>query len=215
MAKGTPSLPQVIQQGIEQALANVHTTMPGKVVAYNTAESTVDVQPHFKRKYVGFDAQTLPVIPRVPIAWPRFGNAWIRIPIKVGDYVQLQFAERSLDRWMSRGEPTDPEFPAKHALADAIAVPGLHPATAPLTAKGADTSLEIANGTGYIEITSAGRFKFENAAAELLTELINLLAQMTAAANIQVVPATGTGTFSVAVLAQLAIIKTKLEALKA
>jgi hypothetical protein len=132
-----------------------------------------------------------------------------------GDPVLLVFAERSLENWLNSGEVSAAPDYSRFALKDAIAIPGIRSKGNPITPNGAATSAEFALGTTAIELTAAGKVKIGTPAVELLTQLVSLLTQLVSPANIQVVPATGTGTFSPAVLVQLNIIKIALEALKA
>jgi hypothetical protein len=47
--------------------------------------------------------------------------------------VALVFSDRSLDRWLNAGGVVDPGTYRMHDLSDAIAIPGLHPWSAPWT----------------------------------------------------------------------------------
>ena len=63
---------------MDSRIDEIHTAMPGKVVSFNSTRNTVDVQPQFRqsteRADGTFEVEDLPVIPDVPIAWPRGGG---------------------------------------------------------------------------------------------------------------------------------------------
>ncbi len=167
----SPGQLEVINLAIERFMGEVHTMQPGKIVDYDHATQTATVQPSLKRKYVGVEAQLLPQLKNVPVIFPSFKTGWLRFPLAVGDTVMLLFSERSLDVWWTNGGEVDPQIPHKFHLSDAVAVPGLNPSTAPIVPKGASTSVELAFGTAWLEITAAGQFKIKNSFAELFSAL--------------------------------------------
>jgi hypothetical protein len=165
-----PALQRVIRMAFDCILANVHTCMPGKIESFDKATGLAKVKPLLMRKYVKETAaKELPVISGVPVLFPRLGTAVLRFPVTAGDYVSLFFAERSLDKWLAKGGMVDPEDPARFALNDAIAVLGLYPKTEVLTANGADTSLELALGTSWIEIKTSGEILVKNGSNKSVT----------------------------------------------
>jgi hypothetical protein len=158
VAKINETLTKVISDAIENALSDLHTCLPGRIESYDEATGLAKVVPLLRRKYVKESAAVeLPVISGVPVIFPRAGASWIKLPIKSGDYVLLVFAERSLDLWIERGGSIDPEDSAKFSLNDAVAIPGIYPKPSVMDPKGASTSLEITNGSAFIEITEAGK----------------------------------------------------------
>ena len=65
------------------------------------------------------------------------------MPLRRGDGVQLQFADRALERWLSRpmGEQVAAGDERVHDLTDCIAVPGLYPLTSASNAENNDDVL--------------------------------------------------------------------------
>lgn len=133
----TPTWAEVIREGFNARLAEVHTAMPAKVVAYDAAAQTVDVQPLVKRLVANEDgalvAESYPQIPAVPVVFPRAGDNWITFPIAADDVVLLVFCERPLDAWRAADAESDPGDTRMHALGDAVAIPGVYPTARPLT----------------------------------------------------------------------------------
>lgn len=170
-----PTLTEVMKNAIDQTLTNVHTSMPGVIESYDFATGLASVKPSFKRKYAGETESTeYPVVSGVPVIFPRVANAFLRLPVAKGDNVLLVFAERSLDKWMERGGAVAPADPAKFGLNDAVAIPGLYPKTNPVNPNGANTSLEIAVGSSWIEIKSDGSIYINATKAVINSPNVNL-----------------------------------------
>lgn len=204
---------KAIRMGIEQRLETLHTHMPGQIVKWSQRTGRANVQPllmvHFKNQA---SATPLPVISNVPVEFPRSGTSYIKLPMAVGDLVTLHFAERSLDNWLQSGGLVMPTKLDKFALKDAIATPGVYPFNRPLAYRGADGSLELGNGPGFLEITAAGKFKLALGPNELLTILSALLTTLAGATVVD--PSAGPLPFSPTVITALTNAKAQIEAMK-
>ena len=124
------TMAQVISRALDARLADVHVAMPARIERYDAAAQTADCKPLVKRPVVvdGVElVESLPVIPSVPVAFPRAGAWFLSFPIVKGDTVLLIFADRSLDQWLERGGEVDPGDVRTHALDGAIAMVGLYP----------------------------------------------------------------------------------------
>ena len=99
----SPDLAEVLRAAVFQGLADTHTAMPGRVEKYDSQRQKADVKPLLKRTVVNLDgtelSEELPVIPDVPVVFPRAGGFFISLPIKKGDFVLLVFCERSIDNY--------------------------------------------------------------------------------------------------------------------
>lgn len=152
-----PELVRLILDAIEDRLLDLHTGLPAKVLVFDPATNSVDVQPLLLRARRDEDGVLttfpLPVISRVPIEYPCGGGWSITWPLSVGDTVDLAFCERSLDRWKEAppGDLVDPASTRKHDLSDAIAKPCLRPRTAPIP-NVSPTNLRIANDAGTVVV---------------------------------------------------------------
>lgn len=173
----TPSLSAVLAKAIDAALLEMHTCLPGKVVRVDVTKSQCDVEPLLKRQYWDGEIVALPVITNVPIGFYRAGKAFISLPVKIGDFVELRFSERSLDLWLLQGGLIDPNEGRKFHLSDAIAYPGLYPFSDPPVGASA-TDIIIKNDVAKITLNPTGKFKIEGAGAELLDLLISVLSQL-------------------------------------
>jgi len=176
----TPSLSEVILNGIDQVMGNLHTSLPGRIESYDPGKQLAKVKPLLKRKYASeADAISLPIISNVPVIFPRASNAFLKLPVQSGDYVQLIFNERSLERWIDLGGEVDPQDPSKFDLNGAVAIVGLYPKTEPLESNGETASIELANGSSYIEIKESGEILVTNGEALLQIDGGNVKIQAT------------------------------------
>lgn len=110
---------------------NIHTSLPGKVVRYNAAKKTADVQPAvnnvlYDTAGVEISSERLPIIPDVPVSFPRGGGWHLSFPLAPGDHVTLVFAESATGQWRVTGEVSDPSDARRHSLASPTAFPGAH-----------------------------------------------------------------------------------------
>lgn len=153
------TLAQVLRDHAEARLMDVHTAMPGRVEAYDSATQLADVKPLLKRVYVDAEGnelvESLPVIPSVPVAFPRGGGYFISFPVEPGDYVELIFCERSIDQWMAQGGEVDPADPRLHPLDGAVAIAGVYPSTEALPDAHAENMALGKSGGKQIHIKAA------------------------------------------------------------
>lgn len=128
----SPDLAEVIKAAIANATGEIHTALPGKVEKYDSAKQRVDVKPLLKKAVINIDGTestvALPVIPDVPVMFPRAGGFFLTFPIQKGDFVLLVFVERSTDLFLAGpGADTDPVDFRTHDLSDAVAFPCFYP----------------------------------------------------------------------------------------
>ena len=126
----SPTLSEVLRVALDARLADLHVSLPGRVERYDPKTKLADVKPLLKSTVIDDEDNeqkvSLPVIPNVPVVFQGAGGFRVTFPVQPGDTVLLVFAERSIDRWISQGGEVDPVDLRQHALADAIAVPGLN-----------------------------------------------------------------------------------------
>ncbi|MCK5610312.1 hypothetical protein KAR91_51040 [Candidatus Pacearchaeota archaeon] len=126
-----PEFEDVIREAIISNIMDLRVAMPVRVEKYNKDRQEVDVQPLIKKKYrLNDEIASLPIIPSVPVNFQSSdnGNAYIALPIKVGDLGYVIVCDRSIDKWLSgEGQEVLPEDIRIHNMTDAIFVPGLRP----------------------------------------------------------------------------------------
>lgn len=166
----TPSFAKVILDAIDAKLFDANFATPAKIISYDHKKGLVNVQPCLKKKYPDGRVVDPPVIYNVPIQMPRSGASWIHIPVKKGDYVQLTFQDRSIDKWISSGGFLHPEDVRKHDASDAVATPGLYPSNEPMDIKNPD-DLVIKNGSMEINVKENGKIEIKNGSNEFFSTL--------------------------------------------
>ena len=87
----TPTLAEFFRHALESRLIDFHTAMIGKVQHYDAKKQTADVVPQIKRLIESEDgemiAESLPILPDVPVLFPRANSFFFSVPIKAGDLV--------------------------------------------------------------------------------------------------------------------------------
>lgn len=118
---------EILNLIIERAISKINTTLPAKIVKYDFTKQKASVQPLIN--YVSQEGEEveLPIINNVPVKMPRSGGAIIKLPVNVGDYVELSFHQRSLEEWLRDGKQSTPDDPRTYDLTDATATIGLNP----------------------------------------------------------------------------------------
>lgn len=123
------TLAEVVRAGIEAAKADLHTCLPAIITAWDPATQLADVKPVVRQHYLDEDmtlqSEQMPVIPSVPVVFPRTQSFAITFPVAVGDRCLLIFSESSTDRYLANGgTDVDDPITRRHALDDAFALIG-------------------------------------------------------------------------------------------
>lgn len=149
------------QTALHSALAHLQTHMwtalPGQIESYDSDANTVEVQPTVQGLITHSDGNThpvdLPVLPDVPVYFPRGGGVTFTFPIQKGDECLVIFSSRCIDGWwQSGGSQLAPEF-RMHDLSDGFALIG--PMSQPNRISGISTStaqIRSDDGKAYIEL---------------------------------------------------------------
>lgn len=136
MSGDPTSLADAVTGAIDATLGKIHTSMPGKVVSYNSLAQTADVQPMCKRQLFNADGEkvyeSLPLLPAVPVCFPRGGGYVVTFPLQAGDTVVLVFSEAGLAEFLATGSEAEPWDTRRHHISNAVAIPSISPDTAPL-----------------------------------------------------------------------------------
>lgn len=140
MSTLTPTLADVIDFYLANDRAELHVAVPGRVQSYDAAAQTVVVEPQTKK--VSRDADdtrivdTLPVLPAIPVSWPRGGGYFLSMPLEAGDGGLIVFTDTDIGAWRDSGQVADPGDERRHGLGGAVFVPGLEPVARALTGAG-------------------------------------------------------------------------------
>lgn len=168
----TPDLGDAMRAIIDSVMQDVNVALPAKISSYNKATQYADVQIQLYQKFGDGSLKLPPVIPNVPVKWPRAagGKAFIHLPLAAGDDVLLVFSQRSLDNWKNQGGASDPGDPRKHHITDAYALVGgsaLPDAFEPTTSD----SIELVNDQTHMIIKPGGQVQVINDTGELVDTL--------------------------------------------
>lgn len=108
--------------------AGLWTALPAYVVSYDPASVTAVLQPTIKgvlQKPDGsYEAVNLPLLPDVPVVFPRGGGATLTFPVSAGDECLVVFSSRCIDAWWQSGGIQLPMEPRMHDLSDGFAILG-------------------------------------------------------------------------------------------
>ncbi len=119
---------------ITARLAGLCTGCVGVVEEYDAATKQATVSPVVRGRFDQGSTFKYPPIPEVPVRFPAGGGYVLVFPLRVGDFVWLDFADRSLDDWEDSSGDTDvePASTRRHHISDAVAYAGIRPFGAPL-----------------------------------------------------------------------------------
>lgn len=119
-------LHDTIDQGVEFALADVHTIVVAKITAVN--EKTISCTPVINR-VVDEESKPLPEFIEVPPVILQGGNSYIAEPIKSSDYCLVLISERCYDAWYAGSDFVSPLEMRMHDYSDGFALCGVNPAS--------------------------------------------------------------------------------------
>lgn len=128
-------LGEVLRRGIDSRVADVWTAFPAKVLSYDADNQVADLEPKIRRPLPTDDGtiefEDLPVLPNVPIRFPRGGGDQYAItwPLQAGDWVDVTVETYSSSGWRQTGETGDPLDVRAHNLSSVYARPGASPNT--------------------------------------------------------------------------------------
>jgi hypothetical protein len=183
--------------------------LPGKVTKVDVKAGRCDVKPLLKKKHhASGEVTEIPVIPNVLIGTYRAGQAYISLPLKVGDYVELKFCERSIDLWATKGGTVDPKDSRRFDLTDATAYPGMYPLTDPPVDADPD-NIVIKNRFSKFEIAPDGKFALSGPLLEFFQLMVDTLDDIISAQVLD--PLSGSLPFNPATIAALTLRKQALE----
>lgn len=117
-------LHDTIGQGVEFALADVHTIVVAKITAVN--EKSINCVPVINR-VVGGQSVPLPEFIEVPPVILQGGSSYIAEPIAAGDYCLVLISERCYDSWYAGSDFVSPLEMRMHDYSDGFALCGVNP----------------------------------------------------------------------------------------
>lgn len=125
-------LVDAIQRALRGERDDIHTCMPGKVVRYYPTDQTADVQlqlkkPLFDENSDRQDGTSYPMLPKVPVIWPRAGGYIHGMPMTAGDFVWVMFSEGGTGEYRNTGQESEPFDVSRHTITYPYCLPGASP----------------------------------------------------------------------------------------
>jgi len=121
-----PTLAEVLQQAMDARAAQIRTAIPAEVYVYSHSTQTASVRPT-----VWTDGEAPPIIPYVPVYWPRGNGAYLHMPLRahsdkwLGTMGLLIACEADIGEWRRTGQEGPPADEARHHLQSAVFFPGI------------------------------------------------------------------------------------------
>src|ERR1700735_500945 len=112
---------------VKAALHDLWTGMPGIVQSFNAAAMTAEVQPAIQGREQAQDGtltnKNLPLLVDCPVQFPSGGGVTLTMPLKQGDEVWINIANRCIDAWWSQGGIQSQAEVRMHDLSDGFVFP--------------------------------------------------------------------------------------------
>ena len=124
----------VVTEMIKSGVASMHVGSVAVVVAYDATQQRCSCKPVVRGGIKGStQGVEWPVLTNVPVRFPAGGDFSVTYPIKEGDFVWLDFGDRSIDDWLNSGQSdVTPQSKRRFHISDAVAYPGTRPFSKPL-----------------------------------------------------------------------------------
>lgn len=119
---------QTLEAHRHAIFGSLRVAMPGIIQSFDPDAVTCTVLPAIYGQRLRDDgtlvSEELPIIPDVPVVFPRGGGCTLTFPVKTGDECLLVFSDRCIDFWWQSGGVQEPVDPRQHDLSDAFAIVG-------------------------------------------------------------------------------------------
>ena len=124
----SPTALDVIQAHLDLLEQDMHTCMVARVQSYDAAKQVADLVPVVRHAVEQPDGSTvyeeLPVLPAVPIAFPRAGAWFIGFPVTPGDFVVVHVFDAAHEHWRAGdGAAQHPGDLRRRSLGSVVAYP--------------------------------------------------------------------------------------------
>ncbi len=130
MASITPSTSDIFTIALDGMLLDFRVALPGIIKTYDNAAQTAEVQLMVKRVVEDTNGdlteESFPVLPDVPVIFPRGGTFGITFPLAAGDNVLVLFCDMSIDQWRAKNRESAPDDLRLHDTNGAVCIPGLY-----------------------------------------------------------------------------------------
>jgi hypothetical protein len=193
------TLPELLRKSSRATVNELHTCLPGKVAAWDATKNLADVELQVSLSTWDDDQNRTyedpPVLPAVPVVWPRAGGFVITLPLAVGDMVLVIFSETSTAEWRATGQKSKPADARRLSIGHPVCIPGFFPDVTQMAAgdagarantmilgkDGSDLQVRIDNTNIKLGASATDFVALASKVATELTKIQTTLASATAA----------------------------------
>lgn len=122
------TLAECIQAGVETALGDLHTALPGRVVSYDATKGLAVVEACVALPLPAEDDAIVydpfPQFADVPVAFPSGGGMLVAWNLAAGDPCTILFSELACPHYLLDGEIENPTDTRRHSLGYPTVLPG-------------------------------------------------------------------------------------------
>lgn len=145
---------------LEGLQAIMWTALPGRVVSFNPAKRTAEVQPTIQARVNNEDGSfawvSMPLLVDCPVVFPAGGDLLLTFPLAPGDEVLVVFSSRCIDNWWKTGGIQTQAELRMHDLSDGFVIPTVQsePNVIPVNMEAAE--LRNKAGTSKVRLLNNG-----------------------------------------------------------
>lgn len=115
---------ELLEQAKERAVMDVRVSMPARIVSFDAATKTAQVEIMLKMVDEDDAAVDYPPLTDCPCVFTRGGGFHVVHPYKAGDNGLVLFSDRCLDGWFESGQAAVPMDYRIHSMSDAYFIGG-------------------------------------------------------------------------------------------
>src|ERR1044072_2420808 len=130
IAERAPEQVELLKRQEDAINANLRVMMPAKIVSFDAATQRATVQPLFRERIIDRSNGNLswsdpPVLPDLPVCFPKFGNFVLTMPPQEGDECVVGFADLSIESWKANGDLQNWVDRRRHDWSDGVVYIGI------------------------------------------------------------------------------------------
>lgn len=201
--------------------ADMNIMLPGRIVEFDPVKQQAKVEVMAMQYHAvndsddnEFEAKEYPILEEVPIVQTRGGSFAFTKPVKAGDGVMLNFAQKSFEEFYKNNKNEEPASRRMNDLSDAVATLGFEPEEKKLeNYDNTNMQFRAGDGTSAITFSPDGKFAIEGNGEELLTivsELLDLLSGEVAVVG----TGSSAGDWAISHQGDFGALKSRLDAIK-
>ncbi len=121
---------KLIRRMINNAVSDIHTSMPAQVISYDAATNLVSIQPVIniiRSDDPDNDVIQMPVLEDIPCKQFGSGKCLLTIAPQAGSYGVFHVSERSIENWIVEGGIVNPSSIKRFDISDGFFDPGVYP----------------------------------------------------------------------------------------